>query len=105
MNRLNGGSDKERKLVQEFTNNYLRQDGVFVLSSKPVLVFLTSNLIGLFAARWPMNRLSIAGWGLKDNSEIPGGHGISDESQSWCMQLPKLHSFRQFKILTVPVLI
>lgn len=31
MNRLNGGSDKERKLVQEFTNRYLRQDGVFVL--------------------------------------------------------------------------
>ena len=31
MNRLNGGSDKERKLVQEFTNSYLRQDGVFVL--------------------------------------------------------------------------
>lgn len=31
MGRLNGGSDQERKLVQEFTNGYLRQDGVFVL--------------------------------------------------------------------------
>ncbi|XP_067940884.1 innexin unc-9-like [Watersipora subatra] len=31
MNRLSGQSDKERKLVSEFTNRYLRQDGVFVL--------------------------------------------------------------------------
>ena len=31
MNRLDSGSDKERQLVREFTNRYLRQDGVFVL--------------------------------------------------------------------------
>ncbi|KAF6028118.1 hypothetical protein EB796_013578 [Bugula neritina] len=31
MNRLNGASDKERQLVKEFTNRYLRSDGVFVM--------------------------------------------------------------------------
>ncbi|XP_067941208.1 innexin unc-9-like [Watersipora subatra] len=38
MHRLDGASDQERQLVKEFTNRYLRQDGVFVLRMMAIQV-------------------------------------------------------------------
>lgn len=76
MNRLNGGSDKERKLVREFTERYLRQDGVFVLRmvAKHVNDLTAAELV---CALWD-NFLKVRAKKIDDgtSSSSSGSHNI-----------------------------
>lgn len=75
MNRLDGRDDKERRLVTEFTNIYLRQDGVFVLRmvSKHVNDLTAAELV---CALWD-NFLSVRAKKVDDGSSTSSGsHNI-----------------------------
>jgi hypothetical protein len=74
MNKLNGGSDKERRLVKEFTDRYLRQDGVFVLRmvAKHVNDLTAAELV---CSLWD-NFVEYRAKKIDDSSSTSGSHNI-----------------------------